>query len=33
VEQFQPTNETKKIMLDKSDPSKFIITGTGLSAK
>jgi hypothetical protein len=33
VEQFQPANDTKKILLDESDPSKFIIIGTGLSAK
>jgi hypothetical protein len=33
VEQFKPANDTKKIMLDESDPSKFVIIGTGLSAK
>jgi hypothetical protein len=33
VEQFKPTDDTKKILLDKSDPSKYIIIGTGLSAK
>jgi hypothetical protein len=33
VEQFQPTNDTKKILLDESDPTKFIIIGTRLSAK
>jgi hypothetical protein len=33
VEQFKPANDTKKILLDKSDPSKFFIIGTGLSAK
>jgi hypothetical protein len=33
VEQFKPANNTKKILLDKSDPSKFVIIGTGLSAK
>jgi hypothetical protein len=33
VEQFQPANDTKKILLDESDPSKFVIIGTGLSAK
>jgi hypothetical protein len=33
VEQFQPANDTKKIFLDKGDPSKFVIIGTGLSAK
>jgi hypothetical protein len=32
VEQFKPANDTK-ILLDKSDPSKFVIIGTGLSAK
>jgi hypothetical protein len=33
VEQFKPANDTKKILLDESDPSKYIIIGTGLSAK
>jgi hypothetical protein len=33
VEQFQSANDTKKILLDESDPSKFVIIGTGLSAK
>jgi hypothetical protein len=33
VEQFKPANDTKKILLDERDPSKFIIIGTGLSAK
>jgi putative transposase len=33
VEQFQPANDTKKILLDESDPSKFVIIGTGLSTK
>jgi hypothetical protein len=33
VEQFQPANDTKKIMLDESDPTKFVIIGTSLSAK
>jgi hypothetical protein len=33
VEQFKPANHTKKILLDESDPSKFVIIGTGLSAK
>jgi hypothetical protein len=33
VEQFQPANDTKKVLLDESDPSKFVIIGTGLSAK
>jgi hypothetical protein len=33
VEQFKPANDTKKILLDESNPSKYIIIGTGLSAK
>jgi hypothetical protein len=33
VEQFEPANDAKKILLDKSDPTKFVIIGTGLSAK
>jgi hypothetical protein len=33
VEQFQPANDTKKILLDESDPSKFVIIGIGLSTK
>jgi hypothetical protein len=33
VEQFKPADDTKKILLDESDPSKFVIIGTGLSAK
>jgi hypothetical protein len=33
VEQFKPADDTKKILLDESDPSKFIIIGTDLSAK
>jgi hypothetical protein len=33
VGQFKPTDDTKKIMLDESDPSKFVIIGTSLSAK
>jgi hypothetical protein len=33
VEQFKPANDTKKILLDESDPSKYDIIGTGLSAK
>jgi hypothetical protein len=33
VGQFNPANDTKKILLDESDPSKFIIIDTGLSAK
>jgi hypothetical protein len=33
VEQFRPANDTKKILLDESDPSKYVIIGTDLSAK
>jgi hypothetical protein len=33
VEQFKPTNDTKKILLDESDPTKYVIIGTGLSTK
>jgi hypothetical protein len=33
VEQFKTADVTKKILLDESDPSKFVIIGTGLSAK
>jgi hypothetical protein len=33
VEQFKPANDTKKILLNESDPFKFVIIGTGLSAK
>jgi hypothetical protein len=33
VEQFKPANNTKKILLDESDPYKFVIIGTSLSAK
>jgi hypothetical protein len=33
VEQFKPANNTKKILLDESDPTKYVIIGTGLSAK
>jgi hypothetical protein len=33
VEQFKPANDTKKVLLDESDPSKYVIIGTGLSAK
>jgi hypothetical protein len=32
VDQFKPTDDTKKILLDESDPNKFAIIGTGLSA-
>jgi hypothetical protein len=33
VEQFKSADDTKKILLDESDRSKFVIIGTGLSAK
>jgi hypothetical protein len=33
LEQFQPASDTKKILLDESDPTKFIIISTSLSAK
>jgi hypothetical protein len=33
VQQFQPANDTKKILLDESEPAKFIVIGAGLSAK
>jgi hypothetical protein len=33
VEQFKPANDTKKILLDENDPSKFVIIGASLSAK
>jgi hypothetical protein len=33
VEQFKPADDTKKVLLDESDPSKFVIISTGLSAK
>jgi hypothetical protein len=33
VEQFKPADDTKKILLDEGDPTKFIIIGTGLSDK
>jgi hypothetical protein len=33
VEQFKPANDTKKVLLDESDPTKYVIIGTGLSAK
>jgi hypothetical protein len=33
VEQFKLADDTKKILLDESDPSKFVIIGIGLSAK
>jgi hypothetical protein len=33
MDQFKPANGTKKILLDKSDPTKYVIIGTGISAK
>jgi hypothetical protein len=33
MEQFKLADDTKKILLDESDPSKYVIIGTGLSAK
>jgi hypothetical protein len=33
VEQLKPADDTKKILLDEGDPSKYVIIGTGLSAK
>jgi hypothetical protein len=33
VEQFKPADDTKKILLDESDPSKYVIINTGLSGK
>jgi hypothetical protein len=33
VQQFQPANDTKKILLDENEPAKFVIIGVGLSAK
>jgi hypothetical protein len=33
VEQFKPANDTKKIPLDESDPTKYVIIGTSLSTK
>jgi hypothetical protein len=33
VEQFKPANNTKKILLDVSDPTKYVIIGTDLSTK
>jgi hypothetical protein len=33
VEQFKSANDTKKILLDESDPTKHVIIGTSLSAK
>jgi hypothetical protein len=33
VEQFKPANDTKKTLLDESDPIKYVIIDTGLSAK
>jgi hypothetical protein len=33
VEYFKLANDTKKILLDESNPSKFVVISTGLSAK
>jgi hypothetical protein len=33
VEQFKLADDTKKILLDESDPTKYVIIGTGLFAK
>jgi hypothetical protein len=33
VEHFKPADDTKKILLDESDPSRYVIIGTGLSSK
>jgi hypothetical protein len=33
MEQFKLDNDTKKILLDESDPTKYVIIGTGLFAK
>jgi hypothetical protein len=33
VEQFKPADDTKKILLDEGDPSKYVIIGTSLSTK
>jgi hypothetical protein len=33
LQQFQPTNDTKKIPLDVDEPAKVITIGAGLSAK
>jgi hypothetical protein len=33
VLQFQPANNAKKILLDESEPAKFIVIGVSLSAK
>jgi hypothetical protein len=33
VEQFKPTDDTKKILLDESNPTKYVIISAGLSAK
>jgi hypothetical protein len=33
VEQSKPADDAKKILLDESDPTKYVIIGTGLSAK
>jgi hypothetical protein len=33
VEQFKLANDTKNTLLDENDPTKYVIIGTGLSAK
>jgi hypothetical protein len=33
VQQFQPANDTKKILLDKNELAKFVVIGAGLSTK
>jgi hypothetical protein len=33
VEQFKLANDIKRILLDESNPSKYVIIGTGLFAK
>jgi hypothetical protein len=33
VQQSQLANDTKKILLDESEPAKFIVIGVSLSAK
>jgi hypothetical protein len=33
VQQFQSANDTKKILLDESEPAKFFVIGANLSAK
>jgi hypothetical protein len=33
VQQFQPAIDTKKILLDESEPAKFVVIGADLSTK